>query len=371
MIYLDNAATTLQKPPQVPRAVVRAMQTCANPGRGGHPAAMAAAETVYAAREEAAALFDAAPDQVVFTMNATHGLNLAIRTLIGRGDRVVVSGFEHNAVMRPLHAVGAKIAVASTALFDPERTLRGFSAALTEPTRAVIVNQVGNVFGNVQPVEQIAALCRARGVPLIVDAAQSAGVLPISLKELGAAFIAMPGHKALYGPQGTGLLLCGTLPRPLLFGGTGSLSESMEMPAFLPDRAEAGTQNVPGIAGLREGLRFVRRQESAIGQKERRLLRLLCDGLAQTESVTVFDGGEQQSGAVSFVSERMDCEALAQALAGRNIAVRAGLHCAPLAHKSAGTLERGTVRASVSAYTGEDEIRAFLHAVQEILKKQV
>ena len=370
MIYLDNAATTLQKPPQVMRGVMRAMQRCANPGRGGHEAAMAAAELLYQARETAAELFDASAEQVVFTMNATHGLNMAIRSVARRGSRVVVSGFEHNAVMRPLQAVGATVVPASSALFDPERTVKDFSAAVTEQTRAVIVNHISNVFGYVQPLEEIADLCRARGVPLIVDASQSAGVIPISLRKLDAAFIAMPGHKALYGPQGTGLLLCGSLPEPLLYGGTGSQSESFEMPDFLPDRAEAGTQNVHGVAGLLEGMRFVQRRQTGIQRHERRLRQLLCDGLASLNGVMVFDGGREQSGVVSFIPGQMDCEAMASALADRGIAVRAGLHCAPLAHRSADTLARGTVRASVSAFTTEAEIRAFLVAVQEILKKQ-
>lgn len=368
MIYLDSAATTLQKPQEVHVGVQQALRCCASVGRGGHSAAMAAAETVYRAREQAAALFDAEPAQVVFTMNATHGLNLAIRTLAGRGGRVVVSGFEHNAVMRPLHAIGAQIVVASQALFDPARTLADFSAAITEQTRAVIVNHVSNVFGYVQPVEEIAALCKRRGVPLIVDASQSAGVLPVSLRNLDAAFIAMPGHKGLYGPQGTGILLCGRVPAPLLFGGTGSQSESMEMPEALPDRVEAGTQNVHGIAGLLAGLRFVHRRGAAILNHEKQLRRLLCEGLAALPELTVFDGGEVQTGVVSFVSETMDCETLAEQLARRQIAVRAGLHCAPLAHRSAGTLNTGTVRASVSAFNTPCEIRTFVQAVEEILK---
>lgn len=367
MIYLDNAATTLKKPPAVAEAVRRAMASCANPGRSGHAAAMRAMDLVYRARQRAAELFDAAPEQVVFTMNATHGLNLAIHSLAGRGDRVVVSGFEHNAVMRPLYACGAETVVASTALFDPDRTLRDFSRAVTEQTRAVVVNHVSNVFGYVQPLAEIAALCRARGVPLIVDASQSAGVLPLSLKELGAAYLAMPGHKALFGPTGTGLLLCGEKPAPLLYGGTGSQSELRTMPEELPERVEAGTLNVHGIAGLLAGMDFVRSQGSAIRTRELRLRRLLCEGLAAIPGLTVFDGGSTQTGVVSFTAQT-DCETLAARLAAREIAVRAGLHCAPLAHRSAGTLERGTVRASVCAFTTAQEIRAFLEALTQIIK---
>lgn len=370
MIYLDNAATTLQKPVAVSAAVCAALRTCANPGRGGHAAAMHAAQVLAQTRQEAALLFDAAPEQVVFTMNATHGLNLAIHTLVHPGDRVVISGFEHNAVMRPLCAMGAEIITASRTLFSPEKTLEDFTAAVTADTAAVIVNHCSNVFGYVQPLEEIAALCRERNVPLVVDASQSAGTQKLSLHALGASFIAMPGHKSLYGPQGTGLLLCRTLPKPLLFGGTGSLSLSEQMPDFLPDRAEAGTLNVHGLAGLREGLRFVRRVGTErILCGEQKLRKRLCVGLGAIGSVQVFDGGETQAGVVSFVPST-DCEELAEAYAQRGIAVRAGLHCAPAAHRSGGTLETGTVRVSLSWFTQSGEIDRFLEETERILKKR-
>ena len=209
MIYLDAGATTLQKPPAVALAVQSAMRRMATPGRGGHPPAMRAADAVYDCRCLAGALFDAQPEQVVFTMNATHALNLAIKTLVKPGGRAVISGFEHNAVLRPLHHLGAEIIVAGRRLFDPADTISAFDRAITPGTSAVICTHVSNVFGYILPVEEIAALCRARGVPFVLDASQSAGLLPVRLAELGADFIGMPGHKALYGPQGTGLLPCG------------------------------------------------------------------------------------------------------------------------------------------------------------------
>ena len=252
MIYLDSAATTLQKPPEVARASAWAIGHLASPGRGGHRPAMAAADAAFACREEAAALFDVPePERVVFTFNATHGLNLAIKSLVRPGDTVVVSGYEHNAVTRPLRAIpGVTVRVADSPLFDRAAALEAFRRALTPEVRAAVCTHVSNVFGFILPIEDIAALCRSRGIPLIVDASQSAGCLPISLRQLGAAFIAMPGHKGLYGPQGTGLLLCGGAAEPLLEGGTGSVSLRQEMPDFLPDRLEAGTHNIAGIAGL-------------------------------------------------------------------------------------------------------------------------
>ena len=216
MIYLDAGATTLQKPPAAVLAVQSAMRRMATPGRGGHAPAMRAADAVYDCRCLAGALFDAQPEQVVFTMNATHALNLAIKTLVKPGGRAVISGFEHNAVLRPLHHIGAEIAVAGRRLFDPADTLAAFDRAVTPDTRAVVCTHVSNVFGYILPVERIAAMCRARGVPFVLDASQSAGLLPVSLTGLGADFLGMPGHKALYGPQGTGLLLCARTPDTLL-----------------------------------------------------------------------------------------------------------------------------------------------------------
>lgn len=357
MIYLDSAATTLQKPRTVPQAVLTAMRRCASPGRGGHAAAMAAAETVYRCRTLAAALFEAKPEQVVFTMNATHALNLAVHTLIRPGDEVVISGFEHNSVWRPLTAADARIRIAGRRLFDTADTLRAFDEAVTKKTRAVFCTHVSNVFGYILPVEQIAALCHARGVPFVLDASQSAGCLPVSLRALGAAFIAMPGHKGLYGPQGTGILLCGRLPEPLLTGGTGSLSRLAEMPDFLPDCAEAGTHNVPGIAGLAAGLQFVRETGTAhILRHEQHLRAVFCRMLEGCEELRLFTG-EAQTGVLSLQKRGTDCETLAAGLAEQGVAVRAGLHCAPLAHESAGTLEEGTVRFSFSRFSTEEEAR--------------
>lgn len=249
MIYLDYGATSFHKPPEVYRAVTRAMARCASPGRGGYPAAELGARTVFRCRETAARLFGCRPEQVVLTANCTHGLNIAIRSLVRPGARVAVSGFEHNAVVRPLYALGAKLQIAGRRLFCWEDTLEEFSRALGAGAEAAVFTHVSNVFGYVLPVEEMAAMCRERGIPFILDAAQSAGTLPVKLDRLGAAFIAMPGHKGLLGPQGTGLLLCAGETTPLLFGGTGSESLRRDMPELLPERLEAGTMNVPGAGG--------------------------------------------------------------------------------------------------------------------------
>ena len=363
MIYLDNGATSFRKPPGVYRAVERAMYTCANPGRGGYSAAMEASETVYACREAAAELFHCRPEQVALTTSCTHGLNIAIRSIVKPGGRVIVSGFEHNAVTRPLHALGADIRVAGRRLFDWEDTLSRFGRELKQGADAAVFTHVSNVFGYRLPVEGIAAACRKRGVPFVLDASQSAGMLPISLRDLGAAFIAMPGHKGLYGPQGTGLLLCGAgKAAPLLEGGTGTQSLLQHMPEALPDRLEAGTHNMPGIAGLLEGLRFVRETGiRRIADHERHLAMHAAELLEEIDGVELFRNRDfaHQTGVLSFRVNGWDCEELGERLAAQGAAVRAGLHCAPLAHRTAGTLETGTIRLSMSAFNTPCEAARF------------
>lgn len=361
MIYLDSAATTLQKPPQVARACAWATGHLASPGRGGHRPAMAAGETAFACRQTAAELFHVPqPEQVVFTSSATHGLNIAIKSLVPPGGRVVISGYEHNAVTRPLHAIpGVTVAVAGGPLFAPEETLAAFDRLVTPDTSAVICTHVSNVFGFILPIADIARLCRKRGVPFLVDASQSAGCLPVDFQALGAEFIAMPGHKGLYGPQGTGLLLCAQKGVPVLQGGTGSASAVQEMPDFLPDRLEAGTHNMVGIAGLLEGLRFVQREGvERIGRRERQLIARAGEKLSRLPWVEPFwdPSGKSQAGVLSFRVRDRDCEWVGEMLGERDAALRAGLHCAPLAHQSAGTLETGTVRLSVSAFNTPWEI---------------
>ena len=365
MIYLDNGATSFHKPPQVFGAVQRAMRTCANPGRGGYGAAEMAVRTVFRCRETAGEMFGCSPEQVVFTMNCTHGLNIAIHSLVKPGGRVLISGFEHNAVTRPLYGLGAERIVAGRKLFDWEDTLSRFEDGLKKGVDAAVFTHVSNVFGYILPVEEMAALCRQKGVPFILDAAQSAGSLPVRLDQLGAAFIAMPGHKGLLGPQGTGLLLCGQLPGPLLRGGTGSDSLMQEMPDYLPERAEAGTVNVPGIAGLEAGLKFLKREGiHRIFLREHREAERCAAGLRNL-GLQVF-AGDHQAGTVSFVAG-MDCEEMAGKLGKMGFAVRAGLHCAPLAHESAGTLDTGTVRVSFGHEADFHDTKAFLRAVSKLL----
>lgn len=369
MIYLDNAATTLIKPVSVERAVVRAMRSMASPGRGSHSPAMLAAETVYNCRIAAAALFNAPdPENIVFTMNATHGLNIAIKSFAKAGTRVVVSGFEHNSVTRPLYNIGADIVTAGVKLFDPENTLEAFDGALKNAELAVCTH-VSNAFGYILPIYEIAQLCKKHSVPLIVDASQSAGIIDLDFQKLSAKFVAMPGHKGLFGPQGTGILICGELGKPLMCGGSGSDSIPQSMPEYLPDRLEAGTHNVCGIAGLLEGIRYVQSMgTAAIYKHDHELMELMRDTLAADKTIEIFSGADMtQAGVLSIRSSAMDCESISDKLNAHGICVRSGMHCAPFAHRSAGTMDTGTVRFSFSPFTSVNEIVIVCRTLQEIL----
>ena len=260
----------------------------------------------------------------------------------------------------------------NTPLFRPEAMLAEFEQALDAGADAVVCTHVSNVFGYRLPAEDIAAACRKRGVPFVLDASQSAGMLPISLRELDAAFIAMPGHKGLYGPQGTGLLLCGDdEAAPLLEGGTGSQSLLQHMPEALPDRLEAGTHNMPGIAGLLEGLRFVRETGlRRIADHERRLVMYAAELLEKIGGVELFRDRDfaHQTGVLSFRVDGWDCEELGERLAAQGAAVRAGLHCAPLAHRTAGTLETGTIRLSMSVFNTPCEVERFAAILRRAIR---
>lgn len=368
MIYLDSAATTLLKPIGVENAVINAMRTMSSPGRGGYESAARAAETVFACRSEAAALFNVDNEEkVIFTLNATHGLNIAISSLVKSKSRVLISGFEHNSVTRPLRAANAEITVAGRQLFDRDAVLEDFTRYIGK-SDLVVCTCVSNVFGFILPIYEIAEECSRRGVPLIVDASQAAGVLELDFARLHASFAAMPGHKGLMGPQGTGILLCAEPGKPLLHGGSGSDSLLQLMPDYLPDRLEAGTHNVCGIAGLCEGIRYVRRiGTSDISAVEKRLLDIAVAELTEDKNTELFTGSAgTQTGVLSIRSRVTDCETLAEELYTRGICVRSGLHCAPTAHESAGTLKTGTIRLSFSPFVTETQVRSACREIREI-----
>ena len=382
MIYLDNSATTYPKPPQVRQAVARALgELGANPGRGGYPMSQRTAQAVYRCRSLAAAFFGApGPECVVFQPSCTQALNLVLKGALKQGDHVVVSDLEHNAVMRPLTALsvrGVTYTLAKTVPGDNDATLDAFRQAMGPRTKLVVCTQASNVFGFRLPVERIAALCHQYGAKLCVDAAQSAGLVPIHLQRDGIDYLCCAGHKGLYGPMGVGLLVLrdpADSLAPLVEGGTGTQSRSLAQPEDSPERYESGTLNVPGIAGLEAGLLFVRRQgPQALCQKELALLARLHRQLARFPGVELYTGEPRAPyflPVLSFNLRGMESEAVGERLGQAGIAVRCGLHCAPLAHQKLGT-QQGTVRVSPSAFTRREEIDALARQVGRLCREKV
>lgn len=377
MIYLDNAATTYPKPPSVTMAVSDALRRYgANPGRGGHPMAMATAEQVFACREEAAVLFGASdPTHVIFTANCTAALNTVIHGLLKNGGHAVISDLEHNAVIRPLSAIaGVTFTEAEVTPDDEERTLAAFRRAIRPQTRLILCTHASNVTGTRLPIRRIGALAHEHGIPFAVDAAQSAGVLPIDLVADHVDFLCAPGHKGLYGPMGTGLLVCGEVPlAPLMQGGTGSASRLPHQPSDLPDRLESGTLGVPGICGLFAGLRFVRRQGvEAIAAHEAAVMCRFYDVVAAEPTVRLYTERPDPTFAVPLVTlnvEGLTSEQTAARLADAGVAVRAGLHCAPSAHRRLGTLRDGAVRFCPSRFTTVAEAETAAKILCKIARK--
>jgi cysteine desulfurase family protein len=374
-IYLDNAATSYPKPEAVYQAVMHAMREIgASPGRGGHRRSLEAGRIMFQARETAAALFSA-PDssRMVFTHSATEALNMALRGTLVPGDHVVTTSMEHNSLARPLHLLekqGVEITTVQAGadgLVDPA----DIRLALTPRTRMIAIGHVSNVCGTIQPIDLISAIAREAGALFLLDAAQSAGRLAIDVVSSRIDLLAVPGHKGLYGPQGTGLLYVAPhVPLlALLAGGTGTNSTSEEQPGEFPDGFEAGTHNLPGIAGLKAGMEFVRGQEVAvIGEHERSLVSYAIERLGRLPQVRLYGPADpaRRGAVLSFTLAGKDPAEVAFELDRRfDIAVRAGLHCAPRAHRTLGTFPGGTVRMSPGWFTTREDIAMFVNAVEQ------
>lgn len=378
MIYFDNAATGFPKPPEVTRAVFDCLRFSAgNAGRGAYQSSMRVSELLYDCRERAAALFGAAsPEQVIFTAGATAALNQAIRGSVKKGDHVLLSDMEHNAVFRPVWKL-AKEGIVTYTVFptfaaDPTATtaqiLQGIAERIRPNTRLLVCTHASNVCSAVLPAAEIGALCRRRGIRFVLDAAQSAGHLPVNLQDLSVNALCIPGHKGLCGPQGVGLLILekDTVLEPLLQGGTGVGSLDPEMPRDPPERYEAGTLPLPAVAGLRAALtRLENRSFAAARLHEKLLWGALAKELRGVPGVTI--AAPHFSGSVlSFWSDRMHSESLAAALDARGFCVRAGFHCAALAHKTLGTPPGGAVRVSFGEGSNREEVRLFAKALRDI-----
>lgn len=378
MIYFDNGATTFPKPRGVSVAVNNVLQKYgANPGRSGHNMSLKSAEIMYDCRKNLSDFFNASsPENVIFTSNCTSALNTVIKGILKRGDHAVISSLEHNAVVRPLEELKEKevtYSVAECVPYDDEATIDNFRNAMNERTRLVICTHASNVFGIKLPIKRIGALCRLHGVLFCVDAAQTAGVTNISLDDTSIDYLCMSGHKGLYGPMGTGVLIINSdiHPKSLIQGGTGSLSYQKSQPEILPDMYESGTPNLPGIAGLNEGIKFINRCGiEKLERYEMRLAQMFYDNLCKMNSIELYTQRPDSIVSVPVISfniKDMDSEDVADRLNKFGIAVRAGLHCAPLAHESFDTIDRGTVRIVISAFNTDSDVRYFLSALNKII----
>ncbi len=382
-LYFDHAATSYPKPAEVERAMTDCLHRAGgNPGRGSHRLALSAAEEIYRCREVAAELFGTAPERVIFTLNATHALNLAIKGIMRRGGHALCSDLEHNAVLRPLYKLRMD-GIAEFDVFDSfpllgagreEAILTSLVTSVRSDTRMVVCTQASNICSAHMPIGRIGAFCRRRGILFAVDAAQSAGATDIDMERDCIDLLCVPGHKGLLGPQGTGMLLLGSRFADglsfdtLMEGGNGVDSLSPLMSEDAPERYEAGTLATPSIAGLRAGLETVRdRTPAAIGRHEAELAGHLRDELAMLPRLSLY--APYHAGAVVLFSvEGMDSEAVARELDRRGICVRPGFHCSALGHRTLGTPAGGAVRASVGYCTTERDVAGFVRVMREIVR---
>jgi cysteine desulfurase family protein len=377
MIYLDNAATSWPKPEIVYQCADKVLrEESGNPGRSGHALSIAAGRRVEETRLRIARFFHISkPERIVFTLNATDALNLAIKGLLHEGDHAAAGSMEHNSVSRPLEALKkkgveyTKVTASSVYGTSPDDV----KAAIKKNTRLAIFSHVSNVCGTVNPIAEIGAVCREQGVPLLVDAAQSAGAFPIDVEKMNIDLLAVPGHKGLLGPQGTGALYIreGLILDTLREGGTGSRSEDLNQPEKMPDRYESGTLNTAGIAALAEGIRFISETGlEKIHAHEAGLASRLIAGLRDIPGIVLYGPPEsaERSGVVSAALAGLECAEAALVLdSAFGIAVRSGLHCAPDAHRVLGTLGRGgAIRISIGSFNTEADIDRCIESLAEI-----
>lgn len=376
MIYLDNAATTFPKPKSVINKMVDCMtRYCANPGRSSHAMAIEGAKLIYETRELVAQLFNFDdPLRVIFTYNATDSLNMAIKGFLQPGDHVITTSMEHNSVLRPIHQLRT-IGVENTIIQCNSEGLiniNDIEMAIKNNTKLIVTTHVSNLTGSIFPIKEIGKLCKKYNIAYLVDAAQSAGVLDIDMKQYNIDMLAAPGHKGLLGPQGTGVLLVGKNVdlHQLKEGGTGSESSNLNQPNFYPDKLESGTPNLPGIAGLNAGVNYILDKGiKSIYSHEKKLLDLLIDELSKNAKIEIYGPKDrnQRCCVLPLNIKGIDSSELAFILDNQyNIAVRPGLHCAPLAHKSIKTQSIGAIRLSVGPFTKRQEIIYAINALNEI-----
>jgi cysteine desulfurase / selenocysteine lyase len=380
MIYFDNAATSFPKPPQVIDAAVEYMTRIgANPGRSGHSLSFRAGEIVFEARKKLAKFFGVKnPMNVVFCSNATDALNLAIKGLVKKGDHVITSSLEHNSVIRPLKRLEKDKIIELTVLKGDERgvlSVEEIEQAIKPETKLFVLNQMSNVTGTVQPVREIGEFCRSKGIILIADCAQSAGIITINIELDYIDILCFAGHKGLYGPTGTGGMIIRDgfdfkKIRPLKEGGTGSMSESVNQPDFMPDIFESGTLNVAGIAGLSKGIDFLNSLPEGLNSLQlhkQTLQKYFIEKAKKYIKGFVTQSETNGLGIVSFTITGVSVSEVTERLSDSyGIMSRQGLHCSPLAHQIMGTFPEGSVRFGFSVYNTRDEVDAALQALKEL-----
>ncbi len=377
IIYLDHAATSFPKPPEVSQALLYALeQASANPGRGSHRMAVQASRELFQCRKTLSKLLDVHnPVDIAFTANTTVALNMAIQGYLEAGDHVISTMTEHNSVRRPLEALKRSIGIEVTYIAvdaQGEINLAEVNQAFTPRTRLLVCNHSSNLLGSILPIAELSSIAHDHGAKILVDIAQSAGHIPVHLSQWKIDMAAFPGHKGLLGPQGTGgLYIAPDMDlNPWIYGGTGSQSEEINQPNVRPDRYEAGTPNTPGIAGLQAGARYVlERSVTKIAEEEQILTQMMIKKLLNIQGVHVLgpEIGKERTGIVSFIMEHKDSAEIAFRLDREfGIAVRPGMHCTPLAHIAAGTLATGAVRASVGYRSTADDIDRLIEAIQYI-----
>lgn len=372
MIYLDNAATGIPKPPSVSAAMVRALNECGNSGRGGHAFAIKSSETVFECRKKLSKLFNTKSENVILTSGATEALNIAIKGTNRSGGLTVVSSMEHNSVMRPLNSLRKRgETVVRQFLVDTKSdaiTLENFSAVSRSAT-SVVLTHGSNVCGKILPIAQLRSLV-GDDVVFILDASQTAGHFNIDIVELGVDIICIPAHKGFYGPMGVGAMIINpfskTVIEPLIEGGTGTNSKSYDMPELYPERLEAGTLNISGIAGFSTAL-----EDFNFPEKERELFSYLLSKMRKMDDIKIYGAPEKGKEndfvpVLLFNKEGIDAEDVGFQLSQKGFAVRAGFHCAPNAHKTLGTYETGGVRVSLGRYNTKREIEKFIDALSDI-----
>lgn len=377
MYYFDNAATTDFVPKQVINSVREAMlHFSANPGRSGHKSAMSVTEEIYKIRKKTAAFFGAEnPDDVIFTANCTQSINTVLNGTLDDGAEVLVSDIEHNAVMRPVFALSdmgkIKFRKFTTYGLSDDEIISHISCIISEKTRMIFCTHASNVFGRVLPIEKIGELCSEKGILFGVDAAQTAGILPIDMKAMNIDYLCIAPHKGLYAPMGTGILIAAeSFIKPLIYGGTGYNSESFFQMPLKPEGVESGTLNVPGIFGISGGIDFVNEMNRKnILRHERRLCLKLYDFLIKNGKYRLYTPRPDTDSFVpvlSFNHTNYDSETFGRMLDEKNFALRSGLHCAPAAHEAYGTMDIGTVRFAPGVNTSEKETEDFCSALEKI-----